>query len=106
MSKRIIKRSKRALKSRDLKKDHGITIETYECMLRDQDYKCAICFKQETATHLNGRLKMLCVDHDHATNKIRGLLCNRCNSALGYIYESFDTAMNMAKYIMKHKDVV
>lgn len=62
-----------------LKSDYDLTPEQYEKMLADQDRRCAIC----GATEAGGRRRHLCVDHDHATNKIRGLLCVMCNLGLG-----------------------
>lgn len=52
---------------------YGITLEQYDEMLEAQNGVCAIC---ESA----GRL---CVDHDHETNRVRGLLCVSCNRMLG-----------------------
>lgn len=43
---------------------------------------CDICHQPETATR-NGRVRMLNKDHDHRTGEWRGLLCSRCNSAIG-----------------------
>jgi hypothetical protein len=48
-------------------------------MSKAQDGKCKICGGTE--------LKNLHIDHDHATGKIRGLLCMRCNMGLG-VYEA------------------
>ncbi len=62
-----------------LKCRYGITIQDYDTMLENQGGKCAICRRERL-----GKRK-LCVDHDHATGKVRGLLCTVCNSALGFI---------------------
>ena len=53
---------------------YGISQEEYEVLLEKQDGKCAICQRDYKAP---------CVDHDHETKKIRGLLCQTCNRALG-----------------------
>lgn len=45
---------------------------------------CAIC-KQPPSS---GRYKKLCVDHDHKTAKVRGLLCYNCNMGLGYFHDN------------------
>lgn len=60
---------------------YGITLSEYEDMLRAQGGLCAICRQPERAA---GR--SLAVDHCHTTNRVRGLLCMRCNIALG-MYE-------------------
>lgn len=51
-------------------------------MVVAQDGRCAICREEETAT-ARGRVRSLAVDHDHETGAVRGLLCSRCNTALG-----------------------
>lgn len=60
-----------------------ISEEEYAIILKKQDYRCAIC-----NTQIQGRA---CVDHDHKTMKIRGLLCNTCNSGIGMLKD--DPAM-------------
>lgn len=63
------------LRSYHLVTKHGITVETYNNILSSQDGKCAICRKKFD--------KRLNVDHCHITMKIRGLLCHKCNIAIG-----------------------
>jgi hypothetical protein len=63
-------------------KAFGITPEEYAAMVVAQDGRCAICREEETAT-ARGRVRSLAVDHDHETGAVRGLLCSRCNTALG-----------------------
>lgn len=53
---------------------YGLPEEKYQEMYAAVDGRCQIC---------NNHHKTLCVDHDHATGKIRGLLCTRCNFGLG-----------------------
>jgi hypothetical protein len=61
-----------------LRRNYGLTPEAYEAMLKAQGGKCAICRRPpEKRKHA--------VDHCHKTNTIRGLLCHRCNRALGYL---------------------
>lgn len=62
-----------------LKREYGLTQELYERMLLGQGGGCAICHTTEPGTAKN----YFSVDHCHVTGKIRGLLCNRCNRALG-----------------------
>lgn len=56
---------------------YGLTPEQYEAMLEAQGQRCAIC-RTDTP---NG--KGWQIDHDHATGRIRGILCTNCNSGLG-----------------------
>lgn len=68
---------------------YRITREVYEQMLTDQGGVCKICKRPP----LN---RQLAVDHDHDTGAVRGLLCTRCNTALGW----FETrAMEVADYL-------
>ena len=62
----------------NLIKKHGITFKDYNMLLEKQEGKCAIC-----DTHQKNLKRRLVVDHDHKTDKIRGLLCYSCNSGLG-----------------------
>ena len=67
------------MKNRKYKK-YGITKFDLDKMRRKQGNKCAICGAEESALKVP-----LYIDHDHKTGKVRGLLCNKCNSGLYYI---------------------
>ena len=85
-------------RSKKLEKLYGITQEGYNELFIKQNGRCAICGTTDT-----GRHNYFDVDHCHETGKVRGLLCNRCNRALGrfeaigidklqhYLNDSFDT---------------
>lgn len=67
----------------------GITRAEYEIMVAAQDGMCAICGDMFFAKNV------ICVDHDHETKKVRGLLCKQCNFAVGLMKdkpENFDRA--------------
>mgnify|MGYP001591133168 CR=1 FL=1 len=75
-----------------LKYKFGITIDDYNRMLTDQGGKCAICngdnYVRKKGTNSGEEVCMsLSVDHDHQTGKVRGLLCNACNTALGKLID-------------------
>ena len=74
-------------------KRYGLTPEAYNEMVDAQDGRCAICLR--IPTH---RLR---VDHDHATNQVRQLLCLQCNLAIGYLGESIAATLNAASYLEK-----
>lgn len=61
-----------------LKARYGLTPEQVDVMLLKQKGLCAICAKEP---------KKACVDHDHKTGKVRGILCHRCNIGLPYVEE-------------------
>src|SRR5882757_2270699 len=63
-----------------LKKNYGITPEQYDEMLASQKGGCAICKTKNVST-------FLCVDHDHRTNVVRGLLCHPCNTGIGMLQD-------------------
>jgi hypothetical protein len=62
-------------------------------VLEAQKGKCAICGR------IPGK-QPLCLDHDHKTNRIRGLLCNSCNVKLGWFENHFD---EVAVYLLSQK---
>ncbi len=98
------KRSPHIMKSIDLKKRFGISLEEYQTMLDSQNYVCAICTRPErTVDHRTKQVRSLAVDHCHSTGKIRGLLCSDCNMALGLLQDNEDTMKNMLSYITKQK---
>lgn len=63
---------------------YGISLDDYNRMYARQRRRCAICRRPERR-RLRGRIAPLVVDHDHVTGRVRGLLCHRCNTALGYV---------------------
>lgn len=72
---------------------YGVTIGQYGEMFAEQNGTCAIC-----GSPPNG--KQLGVDHNHATGKVRGLLCARCNLALG-LWESIGFLTKAIDYLRK-----
>lgn len=87
-------KGKDVLKNAQLKKNYNIDLETYNQLLVDQNHKCAICKTDETSLS-----KKLSVDHDHATGKIRGLLCQHCNLGLGHFKDNIDLLLDAIKYL-------
>lgn len=75
----------------NLRTRYGMTLEQYLVMLAAQDQKCAICrTEEETKLGPYGTVQRMSVDHCHATGRVRGLLCNRCNRALGLLGDDTD----------------
>jgi len=84
----------------ELIKKYGITIDIYSQMLENQNNKCAICKSESSNTKLTNRFY---VDHDHKTGKVRGLLCNNCNFALGHFSDNITILENAIKYLKGSK---
>ena len=83
-----------------LKLRFNITIDDYKLILEKQFGVCKICNMPETAKKNNSNeVRMLCVDHDHKTGKVRGLLCGNCNKALGYYEANKPRAQEFEKYL-------
>lgn len=72
----------------------------YEQMLKAQNGRCAIC---QTSTP-GGRFNRFNVDHNHATGKVRGLLCGNCNRGLGYLKDNESILLKAALYLSNHYD--
>ena len=87
-----------------LKRLYGITVEQYDDILAKQDGKCAICGSESlySRSYKSTARAKLSVDHCHATGKIRGLLCTRCNRALGLIGDNIETALRMSEYLKRY----
>jgi len=81
---------------RNLQHKYGITIEDYNEMFNKQLGLCAICGCDETSMRVHHRLA---VDHCHDTNKIRGLLCNQCNRAIGMLHDNWQTLEKATNYL-------
>jgi hypothetical protein len=85
-----------------LKRLYGITVEDYYRMLDEQGGGCAVCgAKTPGMRHYskNGRIEKFRVDHCHATGRVRGLLCNSCNRAIGLIRDDPEIASRIADYL-------
>lgn len=79
------------------KRLYDISIEQYEMLFKSQHDVCAIC---SMPSKNNGKLF---VDHDHETNKIRGLLCDKCNFILGLSGESASILQEAINYLARYK---
>ena len=83
-----------------LKIRFNLTLEEYNSMLEQQGGVCKLCGKEETARKNNSEEKrMLAVDHDHDTGKVRGLLCAKCNVQLGHYEKTKLRAAEFERYL-------
>lgn len=87
-------------KSSQLKYHFGITIEDYNIILTRQRGVCAICGSPNRYKK-NKKISMLVVDHCHETDKVRGLLCDACNLAIGLLKDDARLMRRAIKYLGK-----
>jgi hypothetical protein len=85
-----------------LKNIYGITVDDYYKMLDAQGGGCAICATRVPSQRKRKYVKteMFFVDHCHATGKVRGLLCSRCNRGIGF-FDDNPSRLEMAATYLK-----
>lgn len=95
-------RDKAILRSRknNLKYIYNLTLDDYDRMLEIQGGGCAICGTTVPGKGKNHK-KSFCVDHDHESGEIRGLLCNSCNRAIGLMYDNLEIVKSAVTYLEK-----
>jgi hypothetical protein len=92
-----------------MRRKYGTGIEDLKKILREQADCCAICLRPWLACVSAKRsryeklfLHHLCVDHDHRSGTVRGLLCNACNTAIGLFEEDLQRFENAVAYLRRH----
>lgn len=75
---------------------YGVARAVIQLLWDFQDHKCRVC---GTPQELFGK-HSVCVDHDHATGKVRGLLCTKCNVALGAARDSPQILVGLIQYLV------
>ena len=85
---------RRSIRRCHLNRKYGLTLEQYQQMYDSQEGKCAICGNS------NGD-KLLAVDHNHSTSKVRGLLCTPCNARLS-MFEDEEWERKAKLYLAKY----
>ena len=83
-----------------IQRTYSITAEEYYEMLASQNNQCAICDSEEVN---NSRISSgkLFIDHCHDTGKVRGLLCSKCNHAIGLLNDDVDLLRKAIDYLNK-----
>lgn len=95
---RYCKENPEKIRGTKLKQTYDINLEKWNELFRRQNGVCAVCKRPET-TIWRGKKVNLAVDHDHETLEVRGLLCIRCNRALGLLREDKATIKALHDYI-------
>lgn len=82
---------------------YGVTPEFFDQLLESQGRRCAICETSEPMFKPGGHRSGTgwCLDHDHATNEIRGVLCSSCNYAIGMLGDSIPRLHQAIRYLSK-----
>lgn len=84
-------------KNKHLKYYYGITIEEYKKLHKQQNGKCPGCGLKIGMKTNSKNIGM--VDHSHKTGAVRGLLCVKCNFALGYVNDNIQVLDNLKEYL-------
>jgi hypothetical protein len=87
-------------RDKELQMKYGISLEQYNNMKIQQEYKCYICQRHEKEFK-----RSLAVDHCHKTGKVRALLCGHCNAALGNFYDSVELVEKAKQYLDKFNSI-
>lgn len=86
-------------KNRMLKYKYGISWDNFVELFEKQHGCCAICKTSLSLISTGLKHNTANVDHCHQTNKVRGLLCNPCNQALGLFKDSTTILKNAEEYL-------
>jgi hypothetical protein len=85
------------MRASHLRKKFGITVEDYDRILEAQGGGCAIC---DNSVNRNSPSRLyMHIDHDHKTGRIRGVLCDRCNQAIGHFEDDPALLRRAADYL-------
>ena len=82
------------IKITKMQKKYGLTLDQYHALFESQGERCPCCGNVLEALAPNTH-----VDHDHVTNRVRGLLCNGCNQGLGSFRDNPQTLRKAAEYV-------
>ena len=78
----------------DFRHKYGIDLNDYDQMFAAQNGCCQVCL-----VHQDALSRRLAVDHCHASGKVRGLLCDNCNTALGKVNDNIETLQRAIEYL-------
>jgi Recombination endonuclease VII len=95
-----IEKRKNQAKWGAIKCSFGLSKAQWMSLLEEQKGKCAIC--QGAFEFTKGSKMNPCVDHDHDSKSVRGLLCRRCNQGLGLLCDSSEITALATEYLRKH----
>lgn len=79
-----------------IKTTYGITLDDYNNMLKEQNFKCKICNREHEESPPNRRLH---IDHCHRTGRVRALLCQHCNNGIGSFKDDISIINKAISYL-------
>ncbi len=82
---------------------YGLTTPQVKQLSALQSNRCAICYN-DLDWSKTSKANSAVVDHNHKTGKVRSLLCNHCNRALGLFKDDADIVRAAANYLTKHTE--
>lgn len=85
------------VRKHNLKAKYDLTVEEWDRLFEKQNRGCAICGRDPRGKHRNNQ--RLSVDHDHKTDRVRGLLCFTCNSGLGKLGDNAEAIQRVLNYL-------
>jgi len=95
-NKKEVEKRRVIVQKNNYKKRYGLSIQQKQELIDKQNSKCAICTNQLKDTH------DVCVDHNHTTGQIRGILCRKCNLGIGHLQDSQEILKSALKYLKKY----
>lgn len=101
-STKLRQRRNRLNSRKDREYKFGLTHEQYQAKSKMQGDVCAICKNPETVKNKKGEVRTLAVDHCHKTDRIRDLLCFRCNTKL-HVLEDENFRSVAEAYLASHE---
>lgn len=90
------KESSKRRSRKHLMKKYNLTIEEYNKLFDEQNSKCGICGR-----HQDELKQALAVDHNHISGNVRGLICVRCNRAIGMFEDDISLLERAIDYLKK-----
>ena len=96
--------NKERRRTKQLLTTYGITDAEFDALWSAQKGRCAICAAALAVPPVQrGTTNAPCLDHDHASGKLRGLLCMLCNRGLGNFKDSVKALRAAAVYVNSHR---
>lgn len=77
----------------EYRRRYGLDFDSYVLLFQHQGGRCAICQRDD---------RLLVLDHNHSTGRVRGLLCANCNAGIGMLSDNPSVLLRAASYVARH----